>query len=365
MLYSLDDYVIVPSVTSRINSRLECNPYIYDKVYPIFTAPMSSVINENNYKIFQKAGIRTIIPRNVDIEVRLKLMCETFVAMSLSEFETYFCDKNSKLNSVVTVYHICIDIANGHMQRLFDLGYKAKSIYGDNLQLMAGNIANPQTYIEYAKAGFDYIRVGIGNSHVCTTSANSGIHYGLASLLQECYDWKTYVKDSFNKMDKCMFRSIPKIIADGGFQNFDQINKALAFGADYVMLGEIFAKTLEACGEIKYKRLGDFMIYRDGPFQEYVRNQPIDKVKDMECYREYYGMSTKRAQTEISGNSSKTAEGISKIVPIEYTLEGWLDNFSHYLRSAMSYCNSKTLNEFKENARLEIVSPLVRMAYFK
>lgn len=164
MLYSLDDYVIVPSVTSKINSRSECNPYVYDKMYPIFTAPMSSVIDESNYRIFQEAGVNTIIPRNIALETRLNLIHETFIAMSLSEFEEIICNKN--LDNAQTKY-VCIDIANGHMERLLNLGYKAKSIHGNKLQLMAGNIANPTTYPEYAKAGFDYVRAGVGNGNAC------------------------------------------------------------------------------------------------------------------------------------------------------------------------------------------------------
>lgn len=364
MLYSLDDYVIVPSVTSRINSRSECCPYVYDKTYPIFTAPMSSVINENNYEVFQKAGVRTIIPRNVDIDIRLSLCNKTFIAVSLTEFEQCFCKDLYSYQNGYNLY-ICIDIANGHMQRLLNLCATAKRIYGGQIILMTGNIANPHTYLEYAKVGIDYIRCSIGSGGICTTAANTGCYYSMASLIEGCREHKIGLESIINKPSQCVYKSIPKIVADGGFQNFDQINKAIALGADYVMLGGIFAKTLEACGEIKSQSLNLIDMPQVNLSQEYIRNKSIAEIKEMKCYREYYGMSTKRAQTEISGSASKTAEGITKIIPIEYTLEGWLDNFSHYLRSAMSYCDSKTLYEFRKRAQLEIISPLARIAYFK
>ena len=76
-------------------------------------------------------------------------------------------------------------------------------------------------------------------------------------------------------------------------------------------------------------------------------------------------MSTKKAQTEISGEATKTAEGIETLVPIKYTLAGWCDNFISYLRSAMSYCNSRNLQEFRENAHIEQISANSFNAYYK
>ena len=182
--------------------------------------------------------------------------------------------------------------------------------------------------------------------HNCTTSANSSIHYPIVSLLSKLKDNKQLVtskialSDCCYSNEKCEFNSIPKIIADGGFSNFDQIIKALAIGADYVMLGKIFAMSEEACGEVV----------------------PTMEEKYM---RKYYGMSTKRAQTEISGEATKTAEGIETLVPIKYTLAGWCDNFISYLRSAMSYCNSRKLQEFRKNAHIEQISANSFNAYYK
>ena len=204
---------------------------------------------------------------------------------------------------------------------------------------MAGNIANPDTYYEYAKVGIDYVRCGIGTSPICTTSANSGVHYPMVSLLQEI----SYIKqDILNGYKGRLedYESVPKIVADGGFSNFDQIIKALAIGADYVMLGKIFAMSEEACGESCWTKEGVYV-------------------------RKYYGMSTKKAQVEISGEAHKTAEGIETLVPIKYNLTGWCDNFISYLRSAMSYCNSRTLIEFKKNARIEQISANAFQAYYK
>lgn len=200
--------------------------------------------------------------------------------------------------------------------------------------------------------------------HNCTTSANSSIHFPMVSLLTEINKFKDAVEACINDTNS-VFKSIPKIIADGGFSNFDQIIKALAIGADYVMLGKIFAMSVEACGDILNKHYFGYDVLKDGPFQDWIRKQDMSIIKDYDCYRQYYGMSTKKAQTEFGNTELKTAEGIETLVPIKYTLAGWCDNFISYLRSAMSYCNSRTLEEFKNNARIEQISANSFNAYYK
>lgn len=122
------------------------------------------------------------------------------------------------------------------------------------------------------------------------------------------------------------------------------------------MLGEIFAKTEEACGEIIEKCLLNST--------EKVIYELKNKFFPTKSCREYYGMSTRKAQQEFGNSENKTAEGISKFVEIEYTLDQWVDNFKHYLQSAMSYTNSKTLEEFK-NAKVEIMSNQSFNSFYK
>lgn len=368
MLLSFNDICLIPAVVSEIEHRSECNPYLDNGMLPLFTAPMSSVINENNWQIFKENKINTIIPRSVSWETRLGLSDKTFITVSLSEFERLI----DFYHPIQTIY-VCVDIANGHMKKLLDLCKQAKEKFGDKIRLMAGNIANPNTYYEYAKAGIDYIRCGIGTSPICTTSANSGVHYPMVSLLQEVNYARKGVVETITYEDYNPYKSIPKIVADGGFSNFDQIIKALAIGADYVMLGKIFAMSEEACGEVVYKdqiipTKMDLTAFNDEE-RSVFEAVGFDKVyinKTIQVpYRKYYGMSTKKAQTEISGEATKTAEGIETLVPIKCTLAGWCDNFISYLRSAMSYCNSRTLIEFDKNANVMQISANSFQAYYK
>ena len=345
ILYSLDDVTIIPETVTDIRSRSECSPWISnleqtnDNYYPIVAAPMASVISPENYKIFHDNKISCIIPRNISIENRLSLCSEVFCAFSMNEIVDNFINMRQKGDS----FKVLIDIANGHMQSQIDLGKKLKGIYGNSMILMGGNIANPKTYEYYNSSGFDYIRVGIGNGKACTTSTQTGIHYPMASLISETFRIKR---------DIC---GETKIIADGGISNYSTGIKCLALGADYVMMGSVFGKSLEAAGPILRKN-------SYGEYYEAIPGSVSTLSKTEKYYREYYGMSTKQAQAEILGKSLsesreklKTSEGKKMILEIEYTLSGWVDNFNSYLRSAMSYTNSRNLEEFKYS-RCQIMS---------
>lgn len=339
MLYGLDDITIIPSVVTYIEHRGDCSVnYQETGMLPLFTAPMASVINDKNWELYANQQINTIIPRTIGYDTRLKLCDKTFVAMGLDELDEFV--KESELKGTVK---ICLDIANGHMKKAIDLCSKAKEKFGDKLILMAGNIANPETYIEYAKAGVDYIRVSIGQGSVCTTAANSSVFYGNASLIMGCRDWK----DKVLVNSGIIYKSVPKIVADGGFKNFDQIIKALALGADYVMLGSIFAKSQESL-------VGDNVSKK-----RYIHKKVVE--------REHFGMSTKKAQL-IMGKSKdqlKTSEGISIMLPVEYKLATWVDNFKHYLREAMSLTNIRNIEDFIGNPVIEHITPSAYFSYYK
>lgn len=178
----LKDITIVPSEFSSIEHRSECNPYVNDcnlahsrTMLPLFASPMASVVNETNYKVFNDNKINTIIPRTVDIETRIDLMTTTFVALGLNETIDIFINRNKYFDRIVNNIekddaqscYICIDIANGHMKKLIDTIKILKDSYGDELIIMAGNIANPETYRHYAIAGCDYVRCGIGVGNAC------------------------------------------------------------------------------------------------------------------------------------------------------------------------------------------------------
>lgn len=322
MLYSLRDISIIPAVTTSIKSRKECDPFRKslegkEGWYPLIASPMDSVMNEENWKYYWDNKISCIVPRTVSFEKRLELCKDVFCAFSLKEsrwlLENPWPGDESYYYDGVRLY-VLIDIANGSMQEEIDLGKDLKKKYGDGIVLMGGNIGNPQTYLLYDAAGFDFLRIGVGSGAGCLTSTSTAIHYPYASLISEISEMKY------------RYGSHCKIIADGGMAWYSDIIKSLALGADYVMVGRLFAQAAKGDEEV-----GDVLEYR--------------------------GMSTKGAQKAMGSTNLKTAEGKTITITKEYTLSGWTENFDSYLRSAMSYCDSRSLREFREKAVCQVISP--------
>jgi hypothetical protein len=324
--FDFKDITIVPEPLSDISHRHMVNPFNEEGNLPLMVSPMDTVVSENNYKKFKDAGYVVCTPRGV-----ITNDDDVFSSMSLDEFEEYLEIYKTIHNEDLNI-KILIDIANGHMKRLYDLVDSFyKNRHSEKHVLMIGNIANPKTYQLFANIGVDYIRVGIGGGSGCLTSANIGVHYPMASLIHECY----LIKQSNGYKTN--------IVADGGFKNYDDVIKAIMLGADYVMLGGILNKTLESCGETK--------LFKKITLSENTSNYIWDNYPKIRkhMYKSFRGMSTKEVQKKWKKGKLKTSEGISKLNKIEYTLNQWSDNFVDYLKSAMSYTNSYNLQQFKES----------------
>ena len=317
--FDFKDITIIPETLSTINSRSEINVHNSDGYLPLIVSPMDTVIDEHNAKYFNAYDMLTCLPRRT-----YDVKSYSFKSISLDEFE-WMIDGGVKSTSKYLV-----DIANGHMQKLYDLCKKYISLNGGE-NLMIGNIANPKTYEKFAELGVGYIRVGIGGGSGCLTSANTGVHYPMASLIDECYTIKK--KNEYQT----------KIVADGGFKNYDDIIKAICLGADYVMLGGILNKTLESCSDTK--------LFNKIKISYDLANKIWKKYPFMRkyFYKEFRGMSTKAVQRKWGRGTIKTSEGVHRTNKVEYTLPSWVENFTDYLKTAMSYTNSKDLESFRDS----------------
>lgn len=343
MKLDFDDILIVPEMITSINSRSEIIVRDENGFLPIFAAPMDTVVDIFNMGTFLDNGIRVCMPRiAAPTENHYSLNENVFYAYSLADFQTIFLGEG--FGKPGKTYAL-IDVANGHMPAVLETIRAAKDKYGDNMCIMAGNIANPETFEHLSIAGADYIRVGIGNGGGCLTTQQTGVGFPMASLIKE-------VKYLADKMLKPA-----KIVADGGFKKYSDIIKALALGANYVMLGSIFNKALESAGENHIKVGGDYLsefIYRNSIHDSrYHRVTPkltyadfLELMTQEKLYKKFRGMSTKEVQKDWGNTTLKTSEGVVKYQKVEYTLKGWCDNFEHYLKSAMSYTDSHNMSEF-------------------
>lgn len=355
MLRNFDEITLIPAKTSRVYSRSICDTTYTGGYLPIFVSPMACLTDMNNDQVFNELGFNVIIPRTVEWKDRLwKIGQGCWVAVGFKEAQyLYKCWKNvhDEHGQLDFIPHICIDQAQGHLVKLLELCKQFKLLLGrDGIQIMTGNIANPFTYYEYAIHGIDYVRCSVGTGHGCTTSCQTGFHYPMGSLITDINKIKQDVQHdilSAPLSDNCIY-TLPKVVADGGFHTNAQIIKALALGADYVMLGEIIAKSEEACG---HKR-------------EAVMDVGIRKFTYGKWERAYYGMSTERAQKEINDASMdpdknfqpKRSEGIEKYVLIEYSIKDWLNDFQTDLKSAMSYADAVNLNQFVGKVEWDFIS---------
>ncbi len=238
-------------------------------------------------------------------------------------------------------------------------------------------VSNNHTYIAN-----DYI------VHNCITATQTSVHYPIASLIDEC----KYIKDRYE--GQSYVKSTPYIIADGGVRGYADVIKAIALGADYVMVGSLFTGLLESaapldieCYNSHYKYgytagiindgINNILNLWDGLDDDTEKLVPFDNneleqkkkafIKDMkDIVKESYGMSTKKAQKLINPNAkSKTSEGCTKYIHVKETVKQWSDNMVDYFRSAMSYTNKKYINDFKGNVNLIINSSSAILAVNK
>lgn len=381
--YAYNDLTIIPAVVSDISSRSECKPTYDNNKLPIFASCMSTVVSPSNYEKWEENGITPIIPRNIPIDVRIAMMeIECWVAMSMTEFSELFINKHDERKENIN-YNICVDIANGHMKALLSLCLEAKELARKyKLTIMTGNIANPETYRKYATltyynqeqkkwlASIDYVRVGIGTGLACTTSSNTAIHYPMATLIDECYKIKyelenDYIENQSNKYKIIRVRhydyDLPKIVADGGIRNYSDVIKALALGADYVMIGGLFAAMYESASPLMIKSVVDECVgerFVEVDYKYENEEKKRSDIRNRQLWKEFYGMSTKKAQRLIDNTKiTKTAEGRHTYERVKYTIKQWTENMIDYMKSAMSYCNCKNLEQFKGKVYLIVNSP--------
>lgn len=313
-MISLNEIAILPAKKSRIQSRSDVDPYDIDGKLPLFVAPMTCILNDKNFETFEYSLATPIEP----VDYFSPNYCApptigVWRALTLKQFKYWFVEGHAENKDF---YKVLIDCANGHMSILYDMVRDAKQKYGDHVCIMIGNIANPETYIECCNSGVDYVRVGIGGGGSCTTSVLTGVHASMPYLLSSINILKKQriARDEF----------VTKVIADGGIDSIAKIIKCLALGADYVMMGKMFAYCEEA-GQLCN-----------------------DKI-----HKQYYGQSSHLGQLDRFGKIKSQPEGTVTQIVSKYTLDQLLCEIESALRCAMSYCNAVTLGEFIGNVEIK------------
>ena len=350
---------MIQQTAKGLNSRSEANPYNEDGFLPLITAPMSSVVNETNYQTFFDNRVQICFSRTTDLDEVYNdvIYKDSFHSLSLNDFIKTYVDNKNQIGG--RPHKRCIDTANGNIPALHDAIKKAKEIHGDNLVIMAGNVASVEAFVGLAKTGVDYIRVGIGGGGGCNTTSNTGVgQENLESLITQCWiakhnlterlrqherNWKEFEEgkriihdtkeEYFNRdfyIEQLQINKI-KIVADGissyikqceskyGFNDngYAAINKLLFAGADLVMVGKLFAQCLESAGEKRIDTGADVVIHHQ-KIRHYQQlfSKDLQELKDRFSYGhrdivvKYSGMSTQEEQKKyqplaVNGDSTK------------------------------------------------------------
>ena len=203
---------------------------------------------------------------------------------------------------------ICVDVAHGHHVQMREALVSLRAAFGEGIHIMAGNVATLEGYNDLVDWGADSVRCNIGGGSICSTRVQTG--HGVPGLhtIIDCA-----------RSD----RNVP-IIADGGIRNSGDIVKALAAGADFVMLGSLLSGTDETPGDVLNTRKGKFKAYR--------------------------GMASKDAQIEWRGRAS-SLEGIATTVPYKGAVADIIGDLERGIRSGLSYSGARSITELQAKAQ--------------
>lgn len=215
---------------------------------------------------------------------------------------------------------IVVDTAHGHSKRVLDSLARIRKKYPD-IALVAGNIATSEAAEDLIKAGADCLKVGVGPGSICTTRVIAGIGVPQITAIRK-------VCSVAKKHD------IP-VIADGGIKYSGDITKALAAGADSVMIGNLLAGSDEAPGEVVLYQGRTYKVYRG-----------MGSIEAMRA-----GSRDRYAQDDEMMEAKLVPEGIEGRVPYRGNIGAIIYQLVGGLRAGMGYTGSATLKQLQENAK--------------
>ena len=347
-LLGLEDICLVPSQLNlgRVEGKYDYSvkdPVDGTMSLPIFTSPMESVIDENNWGKWGENGIRPILPRTVDLKIRLEGCEYIFSAFGLKEVQENFL--SFKRNSS-RMFRICIDSGNGHDIEVLNVSKALRKVYGNQVIIMAGNIGNPKVYVDYCQSGIDYVRAGMSTGSLVDRS-KYGFEYPLASLLLD-------IKGMRNT--SCVGLKHTKVIADGGIYDCVDIMKAIALGADYVMCGKQLVKIVEAAGPLYTKvKDSDHSEHTEEVNPSEVAKMSKSEIKDHRLTRLYSGNTTYDIQARRDGYEDahdwpgKRKFCDSKVVwaEVDKTLAMWLQDAYDVFSYGFTMAGASNWEEYK------------------
>ncbi len=215
---------------------------------------------------------------------------------------------------------IVIDTAHGHSSRVIDAVKAVRAKFAE-IEIIAGNVATAEATNALIKAGVDAVKIGIGPGSICTTRVVTGAGVPQITAIVEC-------------VNEAKGFGVP-VIADGGVKFSGDVAKAIAAGADCVMIGSLFAGTEEAPGEV--------ILFQGRNFKTYRGMGSLGAMKQ--------GSSDRYAQEGTSADSKYIPEGIEGRVAFKGTVGEMVTQLVGGLRSGMGYTGCRSIAELQSDAR--------------
>ena len=316
---TFDDVLLTPKYSEILPSEVTTNTSLSKNLnlkIPIISSAMDTVTESKMAIAIAKAGGIGVIHRNLDIKSQIseinkvkskKLLVGAAVGAGPLEY------KRAEAILKANVDLIVVDTAHGHTKKVGEIIRKIKRLKSNKTTLCAGNIATTEAAKFLIKLGAEVIKVGIGPGSICTTRLVAGI--GVPQL------------SAILAVRKSVGRKKVSIIADGGIKFSGDISKALAAGADAVMIGSLFAGTNESPGKIIKKNGKLFKSFRG-----------MGSIGAMNK-----GSADRYFQTKQKETSKYVPEGVEGLVKYKGSVEKIIYRLIGGLKSSMGYLGNKKI----------------------
>jgi IMP dehydrogenase len=318
MKLSFDDVLLVPqysdiqSRTQEVDVSVQLDKNITARI-PIISSPMDTVTESPMAAAMDAHGGIGIIHRYNTIDTQCRhvesMPADAIVGAAIGVSGDYVDRAKSLVLSGADI--LCVDIAHGHHVLMKHALRKLRNTLGVSVHIMAGNVATLEAVNDLADWGADSIRIGIGGGSICSTRIQTGHGQPTLSSIIDCASTDRDVT----------------LIADGGIRNSGDICKAIAAGADFVMLGSMLSGTDESPGEKLFDQ------------------------STKHFYKKYRGMASIEAQIDWRGHAA-SVEGISSTVPYKGAVNLVIDNVVRGIRSGLSYSGARTITEFQSHVKM-------------
>ena len=322
---TFDDVLLLPRYSDVLPSGTNISLNLTKKITlkaPFLSSAMDTVTESKMAIAIARSGGLGVIHRNLNIKDQTKEIIKVknknlFVGAAVGTSQEDLLRSKSLIDNGCDL--IVVDTAHGHSEKVLKILSKLKKING-KIPICVGNIATGEAAKKLYNSGADIIKVGIGPGSICTTRMVAGIGVPQISAVMD-------VKKALKKKNV-------KIISDGGIKFSGDIAKALAAGADAIMMGSIFAGTDESPGK-KFK-------YKGKLYKQYRGMGSIGAMSS--------GSANRYFQKNFKDKSKFVPEGVEGRVIYKGSVSKIIYQLKGGLRSSMGYIGAKNLNQIIKNA---------------